>query len=217
MATYKFYYDVSQKAPRAATPKVEKNLSDEIMAVDIAMTEGEKEMLQDLHLLTMKKMLYIANVHENEIKESTVGFLKEKLQLGDGVEIVPISAKIEHEISLLGAEESAAFLNELGLNESGLNALIHAAYRTLGLMTYFTAGPKEVRAWNIIKGWTAPRAAGVIHTDFERGFIAAEVISYDDYVLCGGELGAREKGKARIEGKEYVMKDGDVVHFRFNV
>ncbi|MEK7528206.1 MAG: redox-regulated ATPase YchF [Patescibacteria group bacterium] len=198
--------------------RLKKALDSEVKAKDAGFSDEEKAELSDLHLLTMKEILYIANVHEERIKESSLEFLREKLQISAGpVEIIPISAKIEHELSLLSDAESADFLAELGIKESGLNALIHAAYRVLGLQTYFTAGPKEVRAWTYGRGWKTPAAAGVIHTDFEKGFIAAEVISYDDYVTCGGEQGAKEKGKMRIEGKEYVVQDGDVMHFRFNV
>lgn len=180
-------------------------------------SEDDMEQLRDLHFLTQKKVLYIANVHENELTACTLEFLHEKLGLSKKAEIIPISAKVEEELSELSEEEADAFLKELGAKESGLNALIHATYRTLGLQTYFTAGPKEVRAWTVKKGDKAPQAAGVIHSDFEKGFISVEVISYEDYISCAGELSAKEKGKMRVEGKDYVFKDGDVVHFRFNV
>jgi ribosome-binding ATPase YchF (GTP1/OBG family) len=134
----------------------------------------------------------------------------------DGAKAVVISAKIEAEIALLDAHERAEFLEAIGLEEPGLNRLIHEAYALLGLQTYFTAGPKESRAWTIPVGATAPQAAGVIHTDFEKGFIRAETIAYDDYVRLNGETGAREAGRMRLEGKEYVVQEGDVMHFRFN-
>lgn len=179
-------------------------------------SEDERKYFADLSLLTAKEVLYIANIHESKIGISQKD-LREKLGLPDSVEVIPISAKIEEEIAQLSDEESQEFLKELGLEESGLSALIHGAYRTLGLITFFTAGPKEVHAWTIKKGTKAPQAAGTIHSDFEKGFIAAEVISYDDYGKYGGELGAKENGKMRVEGKEYVMQDGDVMHFRFAV
>lgn len=180
-------------------------------------TVEQREALSDLHFLTQKKVLYIANVHENELSKLTQEFLHEKLGLQKEAEIIPISAKVEEELSELSEDEAEEFLIELGIKEGGLQALIHAAYRTLGLQTYFTAGPKEVRAWTIKKGDKAPQAAGVIHSDFEKGFISVEVISYDDYIACNGEQGAKEKGKMRVEGKDYVFREGDVVHFRFNV
>jgi hypothetical protein len=136
---------------------------------------------------------------------------------GHGAECVVLCAAIEAEIALLDAGDRADFLRDLGLEEPGLNRVIRAGYRLLGLQSYFTAGPKECRAWTIRHGTTAPGAAGVIHTDFERGFIKAEVIGYDDFIACGGETKAKETGKLRIEGKEYVVRDGDVMHFRFNV
>jgi ribosome-binding ATPase len=177
----------------------------------------EKLLLKDLHLLTLKKVMYIANVHENEVAKCTPEFLHERLGVSIDEQIIPISAKIEEELAVLSLEEVAEFLEDLGLKESGLDALVHAAYKTLNLETYFTAGVKEVRAWTYSQGSAAPVCAGVIHTDFEKGFIAAAVVSYEDFVACGGEHGAKEKGKLRIEGRDYIMKDGDVVHFRFNV
>ena len=171
-----------------------------------------------LQLLTSKPALYVANVDEasaadgNELSRQVEARAKK-----DGADSVVISAKIESEIALLGADERGEFLEALGLTEPGLNRLIREAYHLLGLQTYFTAGPKEARAWTIHKGDTAPEAAGVIHTDFEKGFIRAETIAYDDYVRLNGEVGAREAGKMRSEGKEYVVQDGDVMNFRFNV
>lgn len=187
------------------------------IAHDFLATKEEKESLHDLHLLTNKPFLFIANVHENEIAKCGHEYLVEKLKIEKNAEIIPISAKIEEELAQMSPEESKVFLDDLGLKEPGLYALIRSAYKVLGYMTFFTAGPQEIRAWTTDIGATAPKAAGVIHTDFERGFIAAEVISYKDYVECGSELKAKEKGKVRIEGKEYIIKDGDVVHFRFNV
>ncbi len=178
-------------------------------AAKMEMTDDERAMLQDLHLLTMKPMLYVANVDEE-----TLGA---ELAPIDGVMPVAICAKVEADLAELDEEEAAEYLESLGLAEPGLNTLIREAYRLLGLQSYFTAGVQEVRAWTIPIGARAPQAAGVIHTDFERGFIKAEVMSYEDFVEYGGEAGCKAAGKLRIEGKEYVLADGDVVHFRFNV
>ncbi|MDI6901304.1 MAG: redox-regulated ATPase YchF [Anaerosomatales bacterium] len=175
----------------------------------IEMTDAERAALRDLHLLTMKPMLYIANVDESDIGGT--------FEAIDGVVPVPICAKIEAEMAELESGELAEYLEMEGLAEPGLNALIREAYRLLGLQSFFTAGPKEARAWTVRQGATAPEAAGVIHTDFQRGFIKAEVVAYEDFVALGGEKGAREAGKLRVEGKEYVVADGDVMHFRFNV
>jgi GTP-binding protein YchF len=171
-----------------------------------------------LQLLTSKPALYVCNVDEDSA--ATGNSLSAKVverATKDGAKAVVISAKIESEIAMLDPEERAEFLETLGLEEPGLNRLIHEAYALLGLQTYFTVGPKEARAWTIPVGATAPQAAGVIHTDFEKGFIRAETIAYEDYVRLNGEAGARENGKLKSEGKEYVVKDGDVMHFRFNV
>jgi GTP-binding protein YchF len=171
-----------------------------------------------LQLLTSKPALYVANVDEASASAgNALSAQVEDRARTDGAKTVVISAKIESEIAMLDAAERADFLEALGLEEPGLNRLIHEAYKLLGLQTYFTAGPKEARAWTISVGATAPQAAGVIHTDFEKGFIRAETIAYDDYVRLNGETGAREAGKMRSEGKEYVVQDGDVMHFRFNV
>jgi len=171
-----------------------------------------------LQLLTSKPTLYVANVEEASAdKGNDLSALVAERAAKDRAETVVISAQIESEIALLDAEERAEFLETLGLSEPGLNRLIRQAYHLLGLQTYFTAGPKEARAWTIPVGTRAPEAAGVIHTDFEKGFIRAETIAYEDYVRLEGEAGAREAGRMRSEGKEYVVKDGDVMNFRFNV
>jgi len=171
-----------------------------------------------LQLLTTKPALYVCNVDEASSEHgNALSDLVAKRAARDGAKAVVISAKIEAEIAVLDPDERAEFLETLGLSEPGLNRLIREAYALLGLQTYFTAGPKESRAWTIPIGATAPEAAGVIHTDFEKGFIRAETIAYDDYVRLGGEAGAREAGKLRSEGKDYVVRDGDVMHFRFNV
>jgi GTP-binding protein YchF len=175
----------------------------------LEMSDDERELVRDLQLLTMKPMLYVANVDESQVAESFAPI--------DDVLPIAICAKVEADLAELEPEEAAEYLAEIGLPEPGLNTLIREAYRLLGLQSFFTAGEKEVRAWTISCGARAPHAAGVIHTDFERGFIKAEVIGYDDYIALGGEKGAKEAGRMRLEGKEYVMRDGDVVHFKFNV
>lgn len=183
---------------------------------------GEEQLLiRDLHLLTIKPILYAANVSEDEVAEADekspyVQKVKD-YAAAEGAEVVTISAKVEAEIAELEDEEREMFLEELGLAESGLNRLIRAAYKLLGLNTYFTAGVQEVRAWTIRQGTKAPQAAGVIHSDFEKGFIRAEVVAYEDLIEAGSTAAAREKGLLRLEGKDYVVQDGDVMHFRFNV
>ena len=171
-----------------------------------------------LQLLTSKPVLFIANVDEESAAEGNAySEIVMKRAEEEGAQCVAISAKIESELALLDGEERGEYLETLGLEEPGLNRLIHTGYTLLGLQTYFTCGPKEARAWTIKEGWTAPQAAGVIHGDFEKGFIRAETIAYDDFVACGGEGPAKEAGKMRAEGKDYIVKDGDVMHFRFNV
>ncbi len=173
--------------------------------------------LYDLHLLTVKPTLYIANVAEDGFDSNPRLDAVRDLALSEAAEVVAVCAAIEAELVELDEDEQRAFLDELGLDEPGLNRVIRAGYRLLGLQTYFTAGVKEVRAWTVPVGATAPQAAGVIHTDFEKGFIRAEVTSYEDFIACNGEQGAKEAGKLRLEGKDYVVRDGDVMHFRFNV
>ncbi len=171
-----------------------------------------------MQLLTAKPVLYVANVDEDSAAEGNA--YSEKVLAhakSEGAEAVIISAQIESELALLDTEERVEYLCELGLEEPGLNRLIHTGYKLLGLQTYFTVGPKEARAWTFHEGWTAPRCAGVIHTDFERGFIRAETIAYDDFIAHNGEQGAREAGKVRQEGKAYIVQDGDILHFKFNV
>jgi GTP-binding protein YchF len=181
------------------------------------LDEQERAIVRELQLLTMKPVLYIANVAEGGFHDNPLLAAVEKLAAAEGSQVVPVCAAIEAEISQLEDADRADFLKELGLDEPGLNRVIRGAYRLLGLQTYFTAGPKEVRAWTVRGGSTAPQAAAVIHTDFERGFIRAEVIGFDDYVAYRGESGARDAGKLRLEGKEYLVREGDVMHFRFNV
>ena len=183
----------------------------------LGLSAGELEEISDLHLLTIKPTLYVANVTESGFINNPMLAAVEALAAEEGAEAVPVCGAIEAEIARLDAADKAEFLADLGLSEPGLDRVIRAGYRLLGLHTYFTAGPKEVRAWTVPVGATAPEAAGEIHTDFQKGFIRAEVIGFEDYLGCGGEAGAREAGKMRLEGKEYVVHDGDVVHFRFNV
>ena len=178
----------------------------------------ERRELRELQLLTAKPVMYVANVDEAALTtdNSHLAALRERAR-AEGAVVVPVCAAIEAEIAQLDAAERAEFLKDLGLSEPGLDRVIRAGYELLGLQTYFTAGPKEVRAWTVRSGSTAPQAAGVIHTDFEHGFIRAEVIAYEEYIRCRGESGARDAGKLRLEGKEYVVHEGDVMHFRFNV
>lgn len=189
-------------------------------ARSVDLSDDEKLIVRDLHLLTMKPILYVANVSEDGLLEADSNPLVQKVRdfaAEEGAEVVVISAKVEAEIAELEGEDKQMFLEELGLEESGLDRLIRAAYSLLGLITYFTAGVQEVRAWTIRRNTKAPQAAAVIHTDFERGFIRAEVVAYQDLVNSGSMNAAKEKGLVRLEGKEYVVQDGDVMHFRFNV
>ncbi|HQR81963.1 MAG TPA: redox-regulated ATPase YchF [Thiotrichales bacterium] len=184
---------------------------------ELGLSDDEQALLQDLHLLTIKPMMLIANVAEDGFENNPLLDAVRARAVELGANVVPVCAAIEAEISQLDDDEKSMFLAEMGLEEPGLNRIIRAGYELLGFQTYFTAGVKEVRAWTIPVGATAPQAAGVIHTDFERGFIRAEVMSYDDFVAYKGEAGCKEAGKLRLEGKEYLVKDGDIMHFRFNV
>ncbi|MBN2980759.1 MULTISPECIES: redox-regulated ATPase YchF [Cohnella] len=200
--------------------RVQAALADEKPARSVELTDEERLILRDLHLLTIKPVLYAANVSESEAGGADSNPYVQRVRefaAAEGSDVVPISAKVESEIAELEGEDREMFLQELGLEESGLDRLIRAAYKLLGLYTYFTAGVQEVRAWTIRKGTKAPQAAAVIHTDFERGFIRAEVVSCSDLVASGSMAAAREKGLLRLEGKDYVVADGDVMHFRFNV
>ncbi|MDU5981799.1 MAG: redox-regulated ATPase YchF [Staphylococcus epidermidis] len=185
----------------------------------IDFNEDNQKWVNQAQLLTSKKMLYIANVGEDEIGDKDNDKVKaiREYAANEDSEVIVISAKIEEEIATLDDEDKEMFLEDLGIEEPGLDRLIRTTYDLLGLSTYFTAGVQEVRAWTFKQGMTAPQCAGIIHTDFERGFIRAEVTSYDDYVQHGGENGAKEAGRQRLEGKDYIMQDGDIVHFRFNV
>ena len=186
-------------------------------ARSVALSDEERVLLRELFLLTMKPVLYVANVLEDGFEDNPHLDAVRARAAGEGAEVVPVSAAIEEELSQLDDADRDEFLKDLGLDEPGLNRVIRAAYKLLGLQTYFTAGEKEVRAWTVKAGATAPQAAAVIHTDFEKGFIRAETIAYDDYIRYKGEAGAREAGRLRLEGKEYRVQEGDVLHFRFNV
>ena len=183
----------------------------------LALSDDDRDQVRDLFLLTLKPVMYVANVLEDGFGDNAHLDAVRARAAGEGAEVVPVSAAIEEELSQLEDEDRNAFLADLGLEEPGLNRVIRAAYKLLGLQTYFTAGVKEVRAWTVKGGSTAPQAAGVIHSDFEKGFIRAETIGYDDFIRYRGEAGAREAGRLRLEGKEYRVQEGDVLHFRFNV
>ena len=201
----------------AVLEKIQKHLDQGSPVRTLGLDEAQLRLIKPLCLITVKPVMYLANVDEGGFENNPL--LDKVVALGqqEGAPVVAICAKIESEIADLEDEDKAMFLSELGLEEPGLDRVIRAAYDLLGLQTYFTAGVKEVRAWTVRKGSTAPQAAGVIHTDFERGFIRAEVIAYDEYVKHKGEKGSQEAGKMRLEGKDYIVQDGDVMHFRFNV
>ena len=183
----------------------------------VDLSKEELALVKPLFLLTMKPTMYVVNVAEHGFENNPLLDKVNAYAKAEGAPVVAISAAMEAEIADLSDEDKQVFLADMGFKEAGLDRLIRAGYELLGLLTYFTAGPKEVRAWTVVRGSTAPQAAGVIHTDFEKGFIRAETIAFDDYVQCKGEHGAKEAGKMRLEGKDYVVRDGDVMHFRFNV
>ena len=209
--------DKAAQKHQAALEKVNAHVDEGRPVRSLRLEPAEREALQDLQLLTAKPTLYIANVEEAQIESNRWLPELRRLAEAEGSEVIPVCAAVEAAVAELDDDERQEFLAELGLSEPGLNRIIRAGYRLLGLQTFFTAGPKEVRAWTIRAGDTAPEAAGKIHTDFQHGFIRAEVIGYADYVACQGEAGAKEAGKWRLEGKEYVVRDGDVMLFRFNV
>jgi len=201
----------------AVLEKVQAGLDRGQPARALDWSKEELAVVRPLFLLTMKPTLYVANVAEHGFSDNPLLEAVEAHVKKEGAPVVALSAALEAQIADLPDEDKGIFLADMGMEEPGLNRVIRAGYRLLGLLTYFTAGPKEVRAWTVTVGATAPQAAGVIHTDFERGFIRAEVTAYDDYIACGGEAGAKEAGKLRVEGRDYVVRDGDVMHFRFNV
>lgn len=197
--------------------KLREHLDSGKPARSLVKDPDERRLLHELHLITLKPAMYVANVSEEGFGNNPYLDAVRERAASEGSEVVAVCAAIEAEIAQLEEADRADFLKELGLEEPGLNRVIRAGYKLLGLQTYFTAGVKEVRAWTVRVGATAPQAAGVIHTDFEKGFIRAEVIAYDDFIACKGEQGAKEAGKLRLEGKEYIVREGDVMHFRFNV
>ncbi len=201
----------------AVLEKVQKQLDSGLPVRTLGLDADQLHLLKPLCLITVKPVMYLANVEEGGFENNPLLDKVAALGKQEGAPVVAICAKIESEIADLEDEDKAMFLAEMGLEEPGLNRVIRATYDLLGLQTYFTAGVKEVRAWTIHKGDTAPQAAGVIHTDFEKGFIRAQTIAFDDFIACGGEQGAKEAGKMRAEGKEYVVQDGDVLNFLFNV
>ena len=209
--------DKEAKAKLAILQRVQQQLNDGRPARSMGLSEEEAAQIRDLFLLTMKPVMYIANVNEDGFENNPYLDAVNGHAEQEGSVVVPVCAAIEAELVELEDDEKQEFLQELGLDEPGLNRVIRGGYQLLRLQTYFTAGEKEVRAWTVSIGATAPKAAAVIHTDFERGFIRAETIHYDDFIEFGGEHGAKEHGKLRIEGKDYIVKDGDVMHFRFNV
>ena len=201
----------------AVLEKVAPALNDARPARSVALSPEERALLAPLFLLTMKPAMYVANVAEHGFADNALLSAVEQYAAREGAPVVPICAALEAQIADLDPADKQVFLADMGLTEAGLDRLIHAGYRLLGLETFFTVGPKEVRAWTVHQGSTAPQAAGVIHTDFEKGFIRVEVIAYADFIQHKGEQGAKEAGKMRLEGREYVVRDGDVMHFRFNV
>jgi len=204
-------------ARKALLTRVQEHLNSGAPVGTLALSAEENAFLHELHLLTAKPTLYIANVAEDGFAGNLLLDTVQSIAAAEGAEVVAVCAALEAELAELADADKAEFLADYGLEEPGLSRVIRAGYRLLGLLTFFTAGPKEVRAWTVRAGTVAPEAAGVIHSDFERGFIRAEVIAYDDFIACGGEQGAKEAGKWRLEGRDYVIREGDVVHFRFNV
>ncbi|NRB57301.1 MAG: redox-regulated ATPase YchF, partial [Salinicola sp.] len=204
-------------ATKAVLDKIQPHLAEGQPLRSFDLSDDEKKQIKSFGFLTLKPTMYIANVNEDGFENNPHLDTVRRIAADENAVVVPVCNKLEAEIAELEDEERAMFLEEMGMEEPGLDRVIRAGYGLLGLQTYFTAGVKEVRAWTVKIGATAPQAAGVIHTDFEKGFIRAEVVSYDDFVALGGENGAKEAGKWRLEGKAYVVQDGDVMHFRFNV
>ncbi|WP_110600256.1 redox-regulated ATPase YchF [Salinicola lusitanus] len=204
-------------ATKAILDRIQPHLAEGQPLRSFGLDEEEQRQLRSFGFLTLKPTMYIANVNEDGFENNPHLDTVRRIAASENAVVVPVCNKLEAEIAELEDEERAMFLDEMGMEEPGLDRVIRAGYGLLGLQTYFTAGVKEVRAWTVKVGATAPQAAGVIHTDFEKGFIRAEVVSYDDFVALGGENGAKEAGKWRLEGKAYVVQDGDVMHFRFNV
>ncbi|UCC56832.1 MAG: redox-regulated ATPase YchF [Gammaproteobacteria bacterium] len=209
--------DKEARAKLALIESVRAHLDAGKPVITMELDEDQRQAIHELHLLTAKPVMYVANVKEDGFENNQYLDAVQQRADEEGAPVVALCAAIEAELVELDPEERREYLEELGFDEPGLNRVIRAGYRLLGLQTYFTAGEKEVRAWTVPVGATAPQAAGVIHTDFEKGFIRAETISYDQFITCSGEHGAREAGKLRLEGKDYIVQDGDVMHFQFNV
>ena len=208
--------DKEAKKEAELLEKLQTNLQNNIAVRDIDLTDEEKTIIKSFNLLTQKPIIYVANVDEGELQIETENVKKLK-EYAKGSEVIVINAKIEEELSDLEDAEKEEFLKDLGINESGLDKLIKSSYKLLGLSTYLTAGKDEVRAWTYKQGMKAPECAGIIHTDFERGFIKAEIMSYEDLKKYGDENKVKEAGRLRLEGKDYIMQDGDICHFRFNI
>jgi GTP-binding protein YchF len=209
--------DKEALAKKPVLQKLAAALNEGRSARSVGLDEEEKLLVRDLFLLTLKPLIYIANVADDGFEDNPLLDAVREHAASEGAEVVPVCAAIEEELAQLEDADRDEFLKDMGLDEPGLNRVIRAGYKLLDLQTYFTAGPKEVRAWQVKRGATAPQAAGVIHTDFERGFIRAETVGYDDFIQYQGEAGAAAAGRLRKEGKEYIVKDGDVLHFLFNV
>lgn len=209
--------DKDALARRPVLQKLAAALGEGRPARSVDLDEDERALVRELFLLTMKPLMYIANVREDGFENNRHLDAVRERALAEGAEVVPVCAAIEEELSQLDDADRDEFLADLGLDEPGLDRVIRAAYQLLGLQTYFTAGEKEVRAWTVKKGATAPQAAGVIHSDFEKGFIRAETVGFDDFIRYKGESGAKEAGRLRLEGKDYLVQEGDILHFRFNV
>ena len=204
-------------ATKAILERIQPHLAEGLPLRSFGLDDDEQKQLKGFGFLTLKPTMYIANVNEDGFEANPYLDVVREIAEAEGAVVVPVCNQLEAEIAELDDEERAMFLDEMGMQEPGLDRVIRAGYALLGLQTYFTAGVKEVRAWTVKVGATAPEAAGVIHTDFQKGFIRAEVIAYDDFITLGGEQGAKDAGKWRLEGKEYIVQDGDVIHFRFNV
>ena len=202
---------------RDTLKKIKAHLDEGLPVRSLVLNEPEQDILKPLHLITDKPVMYVANVSEDGFADNPHLDAVREYAAGEGAEVVAICAAIEAEIAVLDEDDKAVFLDDLGFDEPGLNRVIRHGYSLLGLQTFFTAGPKEVRAWTTRVGATAPQSAGEIHTDFEKGFIRAETVSFDDYIAGGGEQGAKEAGRLRLEGKDYIVQEGDIMHFRFNV
>ncbi|MEA5445446.1 redox-regulated ATPase YchF [Gammaproteobacteria bacterium AB-CW1] len=209
--------DKDARARLVILEKLQGHLAEGQPVRSLLLDEDETQAIRDYHLLTAKPLMYIANVDESGFEDNLLLEQVRSHAENESAEVVPVCAALEAEIAQLEPEEQSEFLADAGMDEPGLNRVIRAGYRLLGLETYFTAGEKEVRAWTVKAGSSAPKAAAVIHTDFEKGFIRAEVVSYEDFTACGGEQGAKDAGKWRLEGKDYIVQEGDIIHFRFNV